>query len=548
MSITRAALVCTILSVFTCILFRPAYALDLHTGESTPDPTVIHQPGSGTSVKPAVAPATPAPNPDDDPDIELASRLERGFSKLAKRVAPSVVSLKVHVKQGSWLEELRRMTDQYGAPSPQRDFEGSGVVIDAAGMIATNEHVVRGADSIQVSFNDGRVCPAVVCGTDARSDLAVIRLIGDDAPRSLQAATLGDSDSIEVGNWCIAVGNPFGLSHTFTLGIVSARARSMPEHNFNSDVFYGNLIQTDAAINPGNSGGALFDMRGHLIGINTMIFSKSGISQGFGFAIPSNHLAKRVALLKSGHEIEYGWLGIQLRDLDPVQHIFNVPENKGVLIENVIPNTPADRAGLQPMMVVLTFDGHRILNKEDLMASVNETPVGRTVKISAIDRQGKMSDFSVRVSKRNAELVRSSLFENNPNTDLPAPVDLESALNDNPDAATGPEKSPETAAAANLARKPKNLSAWRGMQVKELSPDDGKKRGGRIEVVRVKKNSPADRAGLYEGAVITELKSSNIPAVQKIENLDDFNRSITAAQGAAMLNTVADGFVTLEEK
>jgi S1-C subfamily serine protease len=514
-------------------------AVDLTAGGADSNP----QQPTANSQQPAT---TAAAEPAEDPDIELATRLERGFTKLAKRVAPAVVSLKVHVKQGSWLEELRRMSDQFGPLSPQRDFEGSGVIIDPAGMIATNEHVVRGADSIQVTFSDGRVCPATVCGTDPRSDLAVIRIGGDDAPKNLQSAVLNDSDAVQVGQWVIAVGNPFGLSHTFTLGIVSARGRSMRENSFNNDVFYGNLIQTDAAINPGNSGGALFDMRGKLIGINTMIYSRTGISQGFGFAIPSNHLAKRMALLKTGREIEYGWLGIQLQDLDPAKRVFNVPENKGVVIEGVIPNTPADRAGLQPMMVILSFDGHRVLNKEDLIATVNETPVGRNVKLSAIDKQGKLVEVSVRVSKRNAELVQSnqssqsnqaSRFGHLLPGDAPEPVDLDAAA----ESIDKPTDKPPLPASRNTA-------LWRGMQVKELPPDDGAKRGGRIEVVRVKKGSPADRAGLFEGAVIVELKSANAPAVQKVETLDDFARATHAAAGPVMLNTTADGFITIDEK
>ena len=479
---------------------------------------------------------------DDDPDIALAQHLERGISKLAKRVSASVVSLKVHVKQGSWLEELRRMSDQLGSPSPQRDFEGSGVIVDSSGMIVTNEHVIRGADSIQVTFSDGHVCSAALCGTDPRSDLACIRLTGDNIPKKLQAATIGDSEHVEVGQWVMAVGNPFGLSHTFTLGIVSARGRSMPEHNFNSDVFYGNLIQTDAAINPGNSGGALFNMRGQLVGINTMIFSKSGLSQGFGFAIPSNHLNKRLALLKSGREIEYGWLGIQLRDLDPVNRIFDVPENKGVLVEGVIPNTPADRAGLLPMMVILNFDGRRVASKEELISAVNETPVGHTVKLTTLDRAGKVVDLTVRVSKRNSELVQASVFGHTPEAAPPAPVDLEDGINtETPE--TAPEKKPQPA--VHLVN-PAYL--WRGLQVKELTAEDAEKRGGHIEITRVKKGSPADRAGLYEGEIITELKSGNIAAVSKLDSLDAFKRTTTAAGGTVLLNTPSDGFIEIDEK
>jgi serine protease Do len=474
------------------------------------------------------------PEPDADPDIELAVRLERGFEKLAKRVAPSVVSLQVSVKRGNWMEELRRMGEQQNTPvEPQ--FEGSGVIVDQAGFIVTNEHVVRGADRIRVKLSDGRIFSADLCGTDPRSDLAMLKLSGEDIPANLPSVALADSDKVEVGQWALAVGNPFGLSNTLTVGVVSARGRSMPAHSFSNDVFYGNLIQTDAAINPGNSGGPLFDMRGKLIGINTMIFSKTGISQGFGFAIPSNHLQKRVAYLKAGREIEYGWLGVRLADLPPGQKEFNVPENKGVLIDGVIPNTPADRAGLEQGMVILNFDGARIGNSQELMGVVNETPVGRTVAVKAINRLGKMAEFNVRISKRYAELVRASSL--GARAEDGSDVDLE-------------EEAPEekTPAGAEKPAKAKNVFSWRGMQVKELALDDGRKRGGRIEIIRVKKGTPADRAGLYEGAILTELKHAGNSAIQKFGSLEDFKRVIGQVAGSAAIHTPLDGYVTVESK
>ncbi|HYG78015.1 MAG TPA: trypsin-like peptidase domain-containing protein [Planctomycetota bacterium] len=470
-----------------------------------------------------------AESPDPDPDIELAVRLERGFAKLAQRVAPAVVSLSVSIKRGNWMEELRRMGEQMNLP-PEPQFEGSGVIVDPAGYIVTNEHVVRSAERIRVKLADGRVFNAELCGSDARSDLAMIKLSGEDIPADLPTAALADSDKVAVGQWAVAVGNPFGLSNTLTVGVVSARGRSMPSNNFSNDVFYGNLIQTDAAINPGNSGGPLFDMRGKLIGINTMIFSKTGISQGFGFAIPSNHLQKRLAYLKSGREIEYGWLGVRLGDLRPGQKEFKVPENKGVLIEGVIPNTPADRAGMEQGMVILDFDGARIANSQELMGAVNETPVGRTVKVKVLDRLGRLADLNVRISKRYSEVVRASTLGI---VREGGDIDLEEDV-------AGAEK--------GIGAKGKNVYSWRGMQVRELSADEGKKRGGRIEVIRVKKSSSADRAGLYEGAILTELKHAGITAIQKFTTLEEFKRTTTAVSGAAAVYTPLDGYVTVEDR
>ncbi len=296
------------------------------------------------------------PPAENDPDIALAFRLERAFQKLAKRVAPCVVSLKVTTRTKDWSDELRRMNEHLG-PSPlDRTFEGSGVIVDADGWIVTNEHVVREADSIVVTFSDGRVCAATVTGLDKRSDLAMLKLTGDDAPKNLPVAALADSDKVQVGQYSMAVGNPFGMANSFTMGVISARGRN--RQGLSTDVFYGNLIQTDTPINPGNSGGPLFDLSGKLIGINTMIFSLTGSSQGCGFAIPSNHLKPRINYLKIGREIEYGWLGVQLKELDLLKREFKVPENKGVMIDVVMSNTPADRAGLTTHgMVILDFDG-----------------------------------------------------------------------------------------------------------------------------------------------------------------------------------------------
>jgi len=484
--------------------------------------------------QPVVAiPGLAAPDSlDNDPDIEFASRLERAFQKLARKVAPSVVSLNVHVRPGNWMDELRRMNEHFGGPAPDT-FKGSGVLVESTGMIVTNEHVVRGADKIMVTLSDGRVFPAEVCGSDPRSDLAMIKLTGDDLPKNLPCAEMADSDQVEVGQYAMAVGNPFGLNNTFTVGVVSARKRNISEQRFPNEVFYGNLIQTDAAVNPGNSGGPLFNLRGKLIGINTMIFTKTGASQGFNFAIPANHLQKRLAYLKVGREIEYGWLGIRLEDLAPGQKTFKVPDNKGVLVNAVIPNTPADRAGLEQGMVILDFDGTRVSNSHDLMAVINETPVGHSAKVKAIDRLGKLVELSVRVSKRYASQVRAAV--------LGLEDDEATALD------ADPEQTPSRVGVPD-ARADKNTFLWRGLQVQEVAADAATKRPARLEVVRVRKGTPADRAGLYEGATLTELKHAGSDAIQKFSTLADFKRIVGTITGPVSLYVTLDGYVTVEEK
>jgi serine protease Do len=473
------------------------------------------------SLAPLHAAETPAES-DEDPDIEFAARLERAFEKIALRVGPSVVNLQVVVKsRGAWPDELKKMSDPHQMMVPERQFEGSGVIVDSSGFIVTNEHVVRGAETIRVKMNDGRAFSAEVTGTDPRSDLAIIKLSGE-IPKDLVAAKFADSDAVKVGQWTLAVGNPFGLNNTVTVGLVSARGRSMPVYNLTSDVFYGNLIQTDAAINPGNSGGPLFDIHGRLIGINTMIFSKSGFSEGFGFAIPSNHLQKRVAYLKTGREIEYGWLGVRLDDLKPGQTEFGVPGNKGVVVESVIPHTPADRAGLQQGMVIVKFNGVDVATSQELIREVNETPVGHTVSLQAFNRDGKLSDYTVKISKRNADIVRASAL-GQLDEDSAELVDI---------------LSKESA---------KNTYAWRGLRVKELSDEDAKKRGGKLEIVSVQKGSPADLAGMYEGAIVTEIKHDGA-AISKLESADDFQRETTEIKGSASLYLTLDGFVSIPEK
>jgi serine protease Do len=489
----------------------------------------------------AAEPPKPPDAADSDPDIELAERMERAFRKLAARVAPCVVSLKVHVVPGNWMEELRRMGEQFNTYPPDRQFEGSGVIIDPAGYIATNEHVVHGADRITVALSDGRVFGATVTGTDPRSDLAMIKLAGNDVPKDLPCAVLADSDKVAVGQYALAIGNPFGLANSVTLGVVSARGRSVPVHNLSGDVFYGNLIQTDATINPGNSGGPLFDLHGKLMGINTMIFSKTGISQACGFAIPANHLRKRIELLKAGREIEYGWLGVRLSDLLPGQKEYNVSDNRGVLVDGVIANTPADRAGLEQGMVITDYDGARISGSQDLMSAVNDTPIGRSVKVKVVDRAGTPAEFTIRVSKRYSEVVTMIRDEGD---DATAAAEFdEDALIEG-----GAKPVAEKTAKPGAAQYTGKAFAWRGLMVKELTAEDGRKRGGRIEIVRVKRGTAADRAGLYEGAIITELKHGGEPAIQKIASLEDFKRVTGNVKGAASLYIAPDGYVTIEEK
>jgi len=224
---------------------------------------------------------------------------------------------------------------------------------------------------------------------------------------------------------------------------------------------------------------------------------------------------------------------VRLGEIVHGQNIFKVPDDKGVLIEEVIPNTPADRAGMQQGVVITAYEGQSVATAQELSAVINETPIGKRVKVSAIDRFGKPKDYDVRISKRYAELVHARTLPNN--GEESADLDLEEALQKDP--------------AHNVIHTPGSESyVWRGMQVKELAAEEGKKRGGRLEIIRVKKGSPADRAGLYEGAIVTELKHGAKEAIQKIGSLREFRDVTAQATGTAAIYTPSDGYLTLEVK
>ncbi|MCK6473565.1 MAG: trypsin-like peptidase domain-containing protein [Planctomycetes bacterium] len=461
-------------------------------------------------------PAT-APSSSDDPDIRIALGMERAFQKIAARVQPSVVSLKVKTGELNWEEKIQRM-HQYGG-APQRDpFTGSGVIIDPDGTILTNEHVVRGAEEIRVETFGGGAFRAEVLGTDPRSDLAVIRPI-DPLPKKLPAVSLGDSDAVQVGQWALAVGNPFDLSNTLTLGVVSARGRSLRARSLApADVLYTNLIQTDAAINPGNSGGPLFNLKGELIGINTMIYSRSGRSEGFGFAIPANDIVPRLAFLRKGMPVEYGWLGVQMDELDPEQPAFLNNGRRGVLLSRILPDSPADRAGLQKDSVLLNFDGIDVETPDDLMLAVGKTPAGKTVKLRLMDPQGHTVTKEVRIGLRSKELLQPSAFH--------------------------PQPSGEPAMPPMPPRE--NELDWRGMRLRELPAEEAEKLGGALRVTNVLKDTPADRAGFYEGAIVDKIRYAESQETVVLKSIAQFRKMARETQDGVYLHSPIFGFVLVD--
>lgn len=286
----------------------------------------------------------------------------------------------------------RFFDDPQRAPSQRRDNSlGSGVIVNKQGYILTNNHVIAGADEIQVVLNDGRGAAAQVVGRDPETDLAVLKISLDNLP----SITFGQSDVLRVGDVVLAIGNPFGVGQTVTQGIVSATKRS----HLGISTFE-NFIQTDAAINPGNSGGALINAAGELVGINTAIYSRSGGSQGVGFAIPTS-LVKTVMkqILEFGHTVR-GWLGIEIQSINPaLADSFGLSKSIGIIIAGVMPGGPADHAGLKTGDIILQINGQTITDGTDALNHIAQTMPGKQIQLSGI-RQGQPLTITAETSRR----------------------------------------------------------------------------------------------------------------------------------------------------
>jgi len=326
------------------------------------------------------------------------------FSTAAKIASAAVVSIntsKAAVKNphadDPWFKFF--FGDQ-GRTEPQGGL-GSGVIISATGYILTNNHVVEGADEIEVILNDTRKARAQVIGTDPDTDLAILKIDLDKLP----VIVLGNSDALQVGDPVLAIGNPFGVGQTVTGGIVSALGRNQLGINT-----FENFIQTDAAINPGNSGGALVDVNGHLMGINTAIYSRSGGSMGIGFAIPVS-TAKQVleSIVKDG-QVTRGWIGVEPQELNAeLAETFNIKpaalKNGGVIITGVLQNGPAAQAGIQPGDVITAVNGKSVSNVSQLLTAVAALKPGTPAPLTVL-RRDRQSDIAVTPGKRQRPKVQ----------------------------------------------------------------------------------------------------------------------------------------------
>ncbi len=289
---------------------------------------------------------------------------------------------------------------------------GSGFVIDASGIVITNNHVIKNADEITVNFNDGTKLKAEIIGRDPKVDIAVLRV---KPKKPLRAVKFGNSKKMRVGDWVMAIGNPFGLGGTVTVGIVSARNR-----NINSGP-YDDYLQTDAAINKGNSGGPLFNMQGEVIGINTAIISPSGGSIGIGFSVPSNSASPVIAQLRKYGETRRGWLGVRIQSVtDEIAESLGLDKPKGALVAGVNPKGPAAKAGIEPGDVILKFDGQDVKRMRDLPKMVARTDIGKEVQVEVL-RKGKITVLRVNLGrlKDGEKLAKGKLSDKPDNAEVP---------------------------------------------------------------------------------------------------------------------------------
>ncbi|MDR0934545.1 MAG: Do family serine endopeptidase [Burkholderiaceae bacterium] len=326
-----------------------------------------------------------------------AAPVQSSYRGAVARAMPAVVNIytskAVRYPQSPLLDDpfLRRFFGERFDSTEKQTNLGSGVVISPEGYIVTNNHVVEAADQIEVAFEDGRKAPAKLVGSDPDTDLAVIKV---DLPR-LPAMTLGHIEEVKVGDVVLAIGNPFGVGQTVTMGIVSALGRNQLGINI-----YENFIQTDAAINPGNSGGALIDVNGNLLGINSAIYSRTGGSLGIGFAIPVSTVKMVMESIINKGQVVRGWIGVEPRDITPeLAENLNLSRKTGVIIAAILKNGPADKAGMKPGDILLSVGDKPIANMAEMFNMIAQLEPGVKIDLK-VSRNSKEIPLEVTVGKR----------------------------------------------------------------------------------------------------------------------------------------------------
>ena len=409
----------------------------------------------------------------------------RGFSEIVKAVRPSVVnisSIKIVKRQPGAFDEFFDFFYPFPDGRSKKWKEqslGSGVIVSEDGYIVTNYHVVEQSDDIKVILFDKRSFRAKIIGADPKTDISIIKI---DA-KGLPVIPWGDTEKIEVGEFVLAIGNPFGLSHTVTMGIISAVGRA--------DVGiadYEDFIQTDAAINPGNSGGPLVNIKGELIGINTAIFSKTGGYQGIGFAVPSNMVRLVMGQLIKGGKVTRGWIGVTIQELTPeLAQKFGLKISDGALVSDILKGGPAHKAGIMRGDIILVFDNKKVKDVGTFRNMVAQSLVGSQIKMKLL--------------RRDREVVVTATI-----TELPSEV-----------VSSAPSTSPDMEMARN---------ALSGIAVMDLNRAIAKQLGiykdeKGVVVVKIDPGSSAEDVNIKKGDIIQEIDR------QKIEGLNDFNRVVS---------------------
>ncbi len=404
------------------------------------------------------------------------------FADLAKKLGPTVANIQVtkienvgtlrwpNMPEGPFGEFFERFFRQM--PELPKNFQtqgaGSGVIISADGYLLTNSHVVEGAKEVTVTLADKRQYGARIVGRDSKTDLAVLKI---DASEPLPIATLGDSDALKVGEWVIAIGNPFGLSHTVTAGIVSAKGRVIGAGP------YDDFIQTDASINPGNSGGPLFNIKGEVVGINTAIIP---FGQGIGFAIPINTAKPLIPQLEAHGEVTRGYLGVSIQSITPeLARTLKLDKTTGALVGDVVSGSPAEKAGIRRGDVIIAFNNEPVEGARDLPRMVAKAPVGEDVTVTVL-RDGVERRLPVTVGKLSSETAKAE----------------ESSQPDQ--------------------------GKW-GLLLQDVTPGMAGSLGladnEGVMVVGVLPRSPADLAGIHRGDVILEVNRQPANSVKEVKEL-----------------------------
>ena len=453
----------------------------------------------------AEQPAAQVAAPDNVNAVAAVDALSNAFAHVVDTTSPAVVYITIEKKPeqmpAGFFDGDGNMPDSFfGFPmppqfrgqrggqqfdAPMRIGEGSGFIMSSDGYILTNNHVAGDADRLTVKLSDGRVFDAKVIGSDPSTEVALIKIEATDLP----VAKLGDSDALRVGEWVLAIGSPFGLNHTVTSGIVSARGRGDVRI-----VDYADFIQTDAAINPGNSGGPLLNVHGEVVGMNTAIMSRSGGSDGVGFAIPVNMVKYVAEQLKNNGTVTRGFLGVGIQPLTPeLAKYFGMKESNGILISEVQPDSPAAKAGLQQDDLILELNGHAVGDAGAFRSQVAMTPKGKDLELT-ISRNGDHLKKSVSVGEKTSEELEQ----------------------DSPRAAAKQESQGKL-----------------GIGIQPLTEDLAKQFGyegkSGVLVTQVAPGSPAMRAGIRNGDLITEVNR------EPVSGLSEFQKAMKSTQNGTVL-------------